>query len=152
VSEAPTVSVASEDDLDGLTTLFEAYLAFYGRPAERAAVREFLGARMSRGESVVLVARMRDELAGFAQLYPTFSSLRLASAWIFNDLFVAPGFREGGVGRALCEYAIDHARRSGASTVSLQTAHSNHAAQSLYRRLGFAADEEFQSWSLAVGI
>lgn len=150
MSATVIVGRAAPKDLDAVAGLFAAYLRFYGRSAQPTVIRRFLDARMSRGESVMLVARTADAVVGFAQLYPTFSSLRLAPAWIANDLFVDPAARGLRVARALCEHAIELARASGACAIELQTAHDNHAAQALYRSLGFEPETELATWTLGL--
>src|SRR5436305_5586709 len=50
-----TIRFASLDDIPGLTTLFDAYRMFYGRASAHRAAGEFLAARFSAGESIVLV-------------------------------------------------------------------------------------------------
>lgn len=134
---------ALPEDLDRLVPLFGAYLAWYGRPAEPAAIEAFLGARLAAGDSTVLVAHDDDGIAGFTQCYPSFSSLSLAPAWVLNDLFVAPQARGGGVARALVEAACAEARAAGAVYVALETAPDNGSARALYESADFSLDEEF---------
>ncbi|MGS0724496.1 GNAT family N-acetyltransferase, partial [Shewanella sp. 30m-9] len=35
-----------------------------------------------------------DEMVGFIQLYPSFSSLRLAPVWYLEDVFVKPQYQQ----------------------------------------------------------
>ena len=76
---APTatrVRRAGMQDLDALAALFDAYRQFYAQPPDLARARAFLGERMVRDESVLLLAEHADAAAGFVQLYPLFSSVR----------------------------------------------------------------------------
>lgn len=52
-----------------------------------------------------------------------------------QDLFVAPGRRGAGAGRALIEAVCDFARANGASRVHWLTQETNHDARQLYDRL-----------------
>jgi putative acetyltransferase len=52
-------------------------------------------------------------------------------------LYVAPGHRGTGAGRALAEAALAAARAAGYSAVTLETRDHMDAARALYRRLGF---------------
>ena len=57
------------------------------------------------------------------------------------ELYVAPGRRGEGLGRALMEAAIEAAREKGADYMDLGTAETDHAARGLYESLGFSNRE-----------
>lgn len=142
---------ATPADLDELAVLFDQYRMFYEQPTDRAAARRFIADRMARDESVVLIAETSTgELAGFTQLFPSFSSVSVAPVFILNDLFVAPSQRRGGVGRALLRAAADFAEASGAIRLSLATAIDNRPAQALYESLGWVRNTQFHQYTLAV--
>ena len=61
-------------------------------------------------------------------------------AWI-EDVVVDEAARGRGIGSALNEAALDHARDVGARTVDLTSRPSREAANRLYRRLGFVPRE-----------
>lgn len=134
---------AASGDLDILAPIFDAYRDFYGRPDEAGAARAFLRERLKRGESTVFIAYDSDRAAGFAQLYPCFSSVSLARTFILNDLFVLEQWRRRGLGARLLEAVIDHARAAGAVRVTLSTEVGNGSAQALYRAAGWAPDTQF---------
>jgi uncharacterized damage-inducible protein DinB/GNAT superfamily N-acetyltransferase len=110
VVEADTglVAVAAE--------LFDAYRQFYGQPSDLAGATEFLAARLAARESVVLLAveGMPAVGVGLAQVYPSFSSVRMRPIWILNDLFVAPADRRRGIGSLLLDAVAMRARAAGA--------------------------------------
>lgn len=145
----PTIHRAGPADLDALAALFDAYRQFYGQPSDVAAARDWLRARLRVGESVVLVARRGADAVGFAQLYPGFSSVRLARSWVLNDLYVLPVSRRTGVARALLDAAADFAREDGAAVISLETARDNDAARAAYRSAGWVEDRT-QWYSLSL--
>jgi GNAT superfamily N-acetyltransferase len=146
------VTPATLADLDDVATLFCAYLEFYGVRRDPADAREFLGARMRAGESLVLLGRTADgRAAGFAQVYFTFSSLSLARVWTFNDLYVEPAARGSGLGRALVRDVCRRAAAAGALRVEGETAIDNHTAQALYAAEGFEVDEGFLHLSRPTG-
>lgn len=135
---------ATLQDLDLLTPLFDAYRQFYEQPSNPDQARAFLADRMHRNESVIFIAVAEDKTGlGFAQLYPSFSSVRMTRTFILNDLFVNNASRRKGIGKLLLTHAACFARQQGAFSLSLSTAHTNHAAQNLYTSLGWKRDEQF---------
>lgn len=128
---------AAPDDLDTVAPLFHRYRTFCGQPDEPARSRAFLAERLARGESAVLLASRAGTAAGFVQLYPMFSSVRLGRVWVLNDLFVEPAQRRRGVARALLDAAAGFARADGALRLELETTPDNRAAQALYRAAGW---------------
>jgi ribosomal protein S18 acetylase RimI-like enzyme len=58
-----------------------------------------------------------------------------------QELYVVPERRGEGCGEALLEAAIELSREKGAAWVELNTAESDVAARSLYRKLGFTNEE-----------
>jgi ribosomal protein S18 acetylase RimI-like enzyme len=57
------------------------------------------------------------------------------------ELYVIPGRRGQGLGRALMEAAIELARREGATHMDLGTSEDDVAARALYESLGFSNRE-----------
>lgn len=138
---------AGLEHLEGLAGLLDAYRQFYQQPNNLVGARLFLQERLERNESVVFLALDEPQPLGFTQLYPSFSSTRLARWWILNDLYVAPEARGQGVGEALLKAAVAFARTDGAAGLQLETAHSNQAAQRLYHRCGWQHDLEFRTYT-----
>ena len=140
--------LARPEDLPLLVPLFDAYRQFYRQPSDPGRAERFLRDRLQGGESVIFLADEDGAGAGFVQLYPSFWSVAACRSWILNDLYVAPGFRGSGVGRALLERARSHAEATGAGGMSLATQRDNHTAQRLYEALGWVRDEEFFHYEL----
>lgn len=95
-------------------------------------------------------AAQPGRLLGFCQLYPSFCSIVVRPIQILNDLFVAPGARRGGTGRALLLAAQAQAASAGLARLELTTARTNHAAQALYASLGWQRDEVYLAYSRQV--
>ena len=146
----PALRRAGPHDLDALVPLFDAYRRFYEQPADLARARAFLGARLGHGDSVILLAEVAGEAAGFCQLYPTWCSVSAAAIFILSDLYVVPEVRQHGVGRALMRAAEAHGRAAGAVRLNLETAHANTTAQALYESLGWRRDEVYRTYSLGL--
>ena len=141
---------ATLHDLDLLAPLFNAYRQFYGQPSDLIVARQFLSDRLSRNESVVLIAEDQVGAAiGFVQLYPTFSSILSAPMYVLSDLFVIPEARRRGAGTLLLRSAAENARTAGAVRLELATAIANAEARRLYEDLGWQRDE-FYVYSLSL--
>lgn len=108
--------LATGGDLDALAALFDAYRQFYRQAPDLAGARDFLAERMAHCQSVILLAEDEDgAVPGFAQLYPSFTSMGMKPILILNDLFVMPEARGRGVGSALLQAAAEHGRAAGAA-------------------------------------
>ena len=141
---------ASGADLSRVAGLFDEYRQFYGQASDYPLAEAFLRDRLANHDSVVFLGvdpRTGGGL-GFAQLFPSFSSIAARRIWILNDLYVARAARRMGVGRALLDAARDHARATGAVYLVLETAVSNREAQSLYESYGFTRDDKFCVYEL----
>jgi ribosomal protein S18 acetylase RimI-like enzyme len=150
------IESARAEDADSVAPLFDAYRQFYGAAPDLAAARAFIAARLERAESVVLLARSLPResdsfgVVGFAQLYPSFSSVSLGPIVVFNDLFVLPSWRRSGVARSLIRETVRHGEQVGALRIHLSTQLTNAPALRLYQSLDFVPDEEFTHMSLAL--
>ena len=146
-----TISIrrADSSDLDVIAPLFDAYRQFYRQPADLPRAGEFLRERLQHDESAVLVAEQDGTAVGFTQLYPMFSSVRMARIWILNDLYVAEHARRGGVAHGLLDAAAQFAREDGAARLMLETGRDNAAARALYQAAGWSEDDS-QWYSLSL--
>jgi GNAT superfamily N-acetyltransferase len=145
------IDQATIHDLDTLVPLFDGYRQFYRQASDLPGARRFLAERFAHHESVVLLARDAQGTGlGFIQLYPLFSSVRMARIYVLNDLFVAADARRQGVAEALMTAAADHARALGAARLLLTTEWDNKPAQTLYESLGWQRDQEFCEYALAL--
>lgn len=145
-----SIRMATPSDISQLAALFDAYRQFYQQPADTERARDFISERLARGDSWLLVAQQGDDLNGFCQLYPSFSSTHTSRIAILNDLFVAGPARKHGIAKALMLAAEDLGRNLGMSALELSTAISNATAQSLYESLGWQRDVEFFTYSKAL--
>jgi ribosomal protein S18 acetylase RimI-like enzyme len=101
--------------------------------AERAAPL------IESGELLVLFVGEGPD--GFTQLRfrpSLYSAARDAS---LDELYVVPERRGSGLGRALLDAAMEHARTGGADHIELNTSEADTAALGLYERSGFTNRE-----------
>ena len=130
-------------DLGALTALFDRYRQFQGQVSDPAAARSFLQARFDHGESILFIAHAAEAPAGFAQLYPSFSSVSLRRVFILNDLFVSESARRRQVASRLLGALDAYAWSLGASRITLNVERSNTGAQSLYEARGWKQDDRY---------
>jgi len=132
---------AGIEEMPLVLPLFHQYRSFYRQEKDEAKVLDFLSERL-RAKDTVLFLSMTDDgaAAGFAHLFPIFSSVSVKRHWLLNDLFVHPDHRRKKVGEMLLRHSQIHARSTGAKGLFLQTEADNISAQNLYEKLGFRKD------------
>lgn len=138
---------ASISDIEQLGALVEQYRGFYNQEPN-SNTHQFLRDRLSMNESVVFVAEDGHQLVGFAQCYPTFSTVALAGIWLLNDVFVHPDFRRRHIADMLMTTTEAAAQDAGAVRIWLRTAHLNAPAQALYEGRGWVHDDVFKRYDL----
>jgi ribosomal protein S18 acetylase RimI-like enzyme len=146
-----TTREAQQGDLAAVARLFDQYRQFYEQAPDAALALQFITERFTHKESMLLVAQESSgNLVGFCQLYPSFCSVEAKPIYVLYDLFVAPGARKSGAGRALMLAAEARARADGKVRMDLTTAKDNLRAQALYESLGWVRDEVFFAYNKAV--
>jgi GNAT superfamily N-acetyltransferase len=124
--------------MDALLPLIAAYQRFYEvKKIDDERNRAFFSRFLAPSEDGILLGAWRDGgLLGYACLYWHFTSLIPAETVLMNDLYVSPGTRGEGVGRALIEASATVARERGAHHLEWATALDNATAQRLYDSTG----------------
>ena len=100
--------------------------------------RAEIGEMVASPAIVLLVARdpsRGNEIVGALTL-ALFRIPTALRAWI-EDVIVDTSCRGQGIGEALCQAAIEHARATGATTVDLTSRPKRETANRLYLRIGF---------------
>jgi GNAT superfamily N-acetyltransferase len=134
---------AKKKDIEELSVLFDKYRVFYKQRSDVENARSFLKKRMKRKESVIFVAEERDELIGFTQLFPIFSSVSMKRTWLLNDLYVNERSRGIGAATKLLEAAKDFGAETSSKWLLLQTAADNYTAQKVYEKNGWVKETDF---------
>lgn len=99
------IRIAIEEDLSMLSILFDDYRQSLGQTAAVADSYEFMRSRLQENDSIIFVALMEQQLVGFIQLYPSFSSRFLKPLWYFDDLYVVEPYRHKGIATRLVNKA-----------------------------------------------
>lgn len=144
-----TIHQAGLADVTDLVNLFDLYRQYYGKSSDLAGAKHFLTERLQNHESVIFLARAQGDPAGFTQLYPLFSSTRIKKLWLLNDLYVAEAFRGLGISKALLTISKDHAIKTNACGLILETEKTNLIANQLYQTMGWVRDLEHNYYFMA---
>ena len=129
--------------------LYRGYATFYGRELTDAHAEVVWGWLQDPGRELEGRLALADgRPVGLAHFRRMPSPLRGADIGFLDDLFVDPGTRARGVGRALIEAVAAVARERGWSLVRWHTADDNYRARALYDRL--AAKTTWNLYELAV--
>ncbi|AMR41595.1 GNAT family N-acetyltransferase [Elizabethkingia anophelis] len=142
------IRLATLQDLESLTLIFEKYRDFYKKQGDYEGAKSFLKERISNNQSVIYIAEADGKTIGFTQLYPLFSSTRMKKLWLLNDLYVEEEYRKKGISIALIDKAKELCRETGACQLSLETSKTNMVGNNLYPKTDFQLDTEsnFYYW------
>jgi ribosomal protein S18 acetylase RimI-like enzyme len=146
-----TTRLGTLADLEIVASLFDAYRQFYAQAPDLERARNFIRERLEKAQSHILLATHgADQVLGFCQLYPTFCSVQAQPIYALYDLYVQPGARRSGAGRALLLAAQALAAQNGMARMDLTTARTNGPAQALYEQLGWVRDGVFIAYNKAI--
>lgn len=144
-----TITQASIKDLESISNLFDSYRVFYGQRSDIIGAREFISQRISNKESIIFLATdLRGLALGFAQIFPTFSSVSLKRVYILNDLYVDNAYRRQGVAKNILNGVSTFCKSIGVARLQLCTACDNTEAKSLYESEGWQLNETFDYYTL----
>lgn len=131
-----TIAPITAADHDEWLPLWQAYLVFYESALADAVTEDVFGRIVADRDLHGAIARDDEGVAiGFVHwlLHP--STWTTTSYCYLEDLFVVPGARGGGTGRALIARVREQAAAAGAEKVYWLTQQSNATARALYDRV-----------------
>jgi ribosomal protein S18 acetylase RimI-like enzyme len=127
-------------DAAGIARLLHDFNTEYDEPTPAVAWLTSTVARLlAAGEIVVLLAGEGPDGLALFRLRPALWSE--GSEAYLQELYVVPGLRGRGIGRALLEATMDAAREAGAAGIDLNTGATDTAARALYESAGFSNRE-----------
>mgnify|MGYP003575241794 FL=1 len=140
----PAIRQATIQDLPHIVPVFDFYREYFKQQKDPVLVERFLFEKFEHRESVIFIAQKQDEVIGFAQLYPLFSSLTLQRVWLLNDFFITEEFRGSGVGTQLFATVKEFTLLTKSKGIELSVEHTNKKAWTFWEKQGFKQDEEFR--------
>ncbi len=137
-SGPPLVRAARPDDVPLLLELFGELAEYEHLEHEVQGTGELLHEALfgERPAAEALIAELGSEAAGYALLFPTFSSFLTKQGVWLEDLFVRPAHRRAGVGRALLAAVAARVRARGGERLEWAALDWNDLALGFYRRVG----------------
>jgi GNAT superfamily N-acetyltransferase len=135
-----TIDTVGAADVPELMPMMRAYCDFYKVDPPDDRLQALMTALIDNpAEGEQLIARDNDGVpVGFATIYWTWQTLAAARVGVLNDLYVVPGLRGSGTGRALIERCRQRCREHQAAKLVWETAPDNTTAQRLYDGIGAA--------------
>jgi ribosomal protein S18 acetylase RimI-like enzyme len=138
--ERGLIRLARANDALTFGELLHAFNTEFEEPTPSAEVIAARAAPLiESGELTVLLAA--DGRDGFAVLRFRPSVYTGALDAYLEELYIVPERRGRGLGRALLETAMEHARERGAARIELNTSENDVAARALYESVGFTNRE-----------
>ena len=135
-----SVRLGERDDADAIGRLLHDFNVEFEEPTPSPSqlalrIRELL----DEGQTLVLLAGRAPDGLAVLRFRPGIWTRALEC--YLAELYVVPGRRRQGLGKALLEAAMSTARDRGADHIDLGTSDSDVAARALYESLGFSNRE-----------
>jgi ribosomal protein S18 acetylase RimI-like enzyme len=143
-----TVRDAAPQDAAAVVALVHRFNAEDGNPPGRLTIEDFLS--LSFGAEVrfrTKVAAADGSILGYALFYPSYDTDHGAKGAYLQDLYVLPGARRCGIGRALMGAVARACQDDGGCYLFWNALESNRAGRAFYRRVG-AREEPVVTLSL----
>lgn len=155
----PILRPASLDDTAALAELgrssFCAAFEYLYKPEDLAAFLEQVYSERAVAEEIAdpaITHRLAEEdgaLTGFVKMRsPSWyrEDSDAANPIALGQLYTDPACTGQGIGAALMEWAIGHARHRGHDAIQLSVWAENYGAQRFYQRYGFAKIKDIEFW------
>jgi ribosomal protein S18 acetylase RimI-like enzyme len=142
LSAERVLALAGPADLGELLPMLERFDASQGYRFDAALARRALGELLAKPElGRVYRILAAGETAGYAALTFGFSLEWGGRDAFLDEIYLEPGWRGRGLGRAALRALIEEARAAGVRALHLEVEAGNAAGQALYRAEGFAGGE-----------
>lgn len=141
---------AVADDAAVILRFIQELAAYEREPHAVETTLEVLRAQLlsPRPPFECLIAEAAGEAVGFALFFPSYSTWRGRPGLYLEDLYVTPGRRREGVGRALFAHIAALATARGYGRIEWAVLDWNQPAIDFYRRLGATPMSEWTTFRL----
>lgn len=139
----PRVWLATDRDLDAVTSLIAAFRDWWGKDTPPdGQIRETAAVLLGDPATDFLLAAADQDgtAAGVCQLRYRLSVWTGADDCWLEDLYVTGEARRGGLGRALVNAAVERAQVRGCRRIELDVNEENADALAFYESLGFSTE------------
>jgi len=131
------VSLAAAD-CEAATDLLVSQMREHRVPASAKRLREVVTGVLADSRcGLIVVAKDGGRLVGVAYAATILSVEHGGRVSWLEELYVTPSHRGQGIGTALLESVMTHARQAGLIAIDLEVDVEHQRAESLYRRFGF---------------
>ena len=132
------IDPAKEDDLPLILSFIQEFAAYVHLSHEVAATEETLRETLfgPKPYAEVILARLDGVPVGFAIFFHNVSTFLGKPGLYLEDLFVLPGFRSKGIGKALLVHLAKLAVERGCGRFEWAVLDWNESAIEFYKRLG----------------
>ena len=150
VSEAIALRFATAADVPQILHFIRGLGEYENLGAEVVATEESLAATLfgERRYAEVVLADCDGKAAGFALFFHNYSTFLARPGIYLEDLFVDPGFRQRGVGRALLSFLAQLTLERGCGRLEWSALHWNRLAIDFYLQLGAVPMSEWNIYRL----
>lgn len=112
-----------------------------GKPLPAEVEKNLVPLLRSRSDYLGVIAFINEQPAGLINSFEGFSTFAARPLMNIHDVIVAKEFRGNGLAQRMMEKVEQLARERGCCKLTLEVLSNNSAAQSAYRKSGFAAYE-----------
>jgi len=150
VSEPIALRFATAADVPQILHFIRGLGEYENLGAEVVATEESLAATLfgERRYAEVVLADCDGKAAGFALFFHNYSTFLARPGIYLEDLFVDPGFRQRGVGRALLSFLAQLTLQRGCARLEWSVLNWNRLAIDFYLQLGAVPMSEWNIYRL----
>lgn len=132
---------AEPKDLAKLTQLMLAFSTEALAPLETRHIEEAAEPLLTENPLGVILVAQDEELLGYLVMSFGWGIESGGKEALIDEVYISPSYRNQGLGSALAELAIEHAKENGVKAIFLETEQPNNRVRKLYSRLGFEQED-----------